>query len=639
MGFGSNGAILRVDLTAGTSTVETFDEAFYRRYPGGKALAAYHLLREMPAGADPLGPDNVLVLATGLLTGAPVSTATRFNAIARSPLTGAFGESEAGGYWGPELKMAGLDAVILTGRAASPVWIWIRDGVAEIRDAAGLWGQDPPFVQAAIREETGEKNARVLQIGRAGENLVPYAMLMNDLRHYNGRTGMGAVMGSKNVRAIAVKGTHRYLELAHDATALGQLGKALSARVTEHPQSWDLRTKGTPGLTDGLNAAGILPTRNFREGSFEQVDGIGWAAFEAIRSATRTCYACAVRCKPETAFDGRYRVTDTYDGPEYEAIAGFGSNCAIFDIELIARANELCNELGLDVISTAGTVAFAMECVEHGVLDVERDLGGMDLRFGNGEALLAVIPLIADRAGAGALLALGSRALSQRLGGGSEAWAMQVKGLELAMHEPRGKVGVALGYATNEAGADHLVGFHDPIFVNPESVAFKGAMALGITEPSPARDLGPVKQGIWYTSERWNNAEKVLGLCFFGPAPRSFIQVEDVITAVRAATGWDVTVDELLEIGERAMNLARVFNVREGFDRRQDKLPERLHLPLEGGPLTGVTIDREAFEAAITGLYELKGWDPATGAPTEGCLERLGLEWAQEGAAAGSATP
>jgi len=407
MGFGSNGTILRVDLTRGTTSVETFDEEFYRRYPGGKALAAYHLLREMPAGADPLGPDNVLVLATGLLTGAPVSTATRFNAIARSPLTGAFGESEAGGYWGPELKMAGFDAIILTGRSPEPVWLWVKDGAAELRDAGAFWGQDPPMVQAAIREQVGEKNARVLQIGRAGENLVPYAMLMNDLRHYNGRTGMGAVMGSKNLRAIAVKGSHRYLELAHDPDALQALGKRLSQQVTEHPQSWDLRTKGTPGLTDGLNAAGILPTRNFRQGSFESVEGIGFAAYEAIRSATRTCYACAVRCKPETAFEGqRYRVTDTYDGPEYEAIAGFGSNCAIFDIELIAKANELCNELGLDVISTAGTVAFVMECVEHGLM-MEDELQGTDLRFGNGEALLEAIPLIADREGVGALLALG----------------------------------------------------------------------------------------------------------------------------------------------------------------------------------------------------------------------------------------
>jgi aldehyde:ferredoxin oxidoreductase len=627
MAFGSNGTILRVDLSRGTTAVETFDEAFYRRYPGGKSLAAYHLLREMPAGADPLGPDNPLILATGILTGAPVSTATRFNAIARSPLTGAFGESEAGGYWGPELKMAGLDAIILTGRAPEPVWIWIRDGVAEIRDARDLWGQDPPTVQAAIKETVGERNARVLQIGRAGENLVPYAMLMNELRHYNGRTGMGAVMGSKNVRAIAVKGSRRYLELAHDPAALQAIGKRLAGEIADHPQGWDLRTKGTPGLTDGLNAGGILPTRNFRQGGFEHVDQIGWAAFEAIRSGTRTCYACAVRCKPETAFSDRFTVTDTYDGPEYEGIAGFGSNCAIFDLQLIARANELCNELGIDVISTAGTVAFVMECVEHGLIG-PAELQGVDLRFGNGEALLAALPLIAERRGIGELLALGSRRIAQQVGGESIAWAMQVKGLEMAMHEPRGKVGVALGYATNAAGADHLVGFHDGVFANPESVSFKGATKIGITEPADVFDLGETKVRNWYVAERWNSAEKVIGFCFFGPAPRSFIQVDDVVGAVRAATGWDVGVEDLLQWGERAVNLAQVFNVREGFSRVDDQLPGRLHEPLEGGTLTGRTIDREAFEAAITRLFELKGWDPATGVPSPERLRALGLDWA-----------
>ncbi len=628
MGYGFNGRVLRVDLTRGTTSVEEHDEDFYRQYPGGKALALYYLLREMPAGADPLGPDNVLILADGMLTGAPVSTATRFNAIARSPLTGAFGESEAGGYWGPELKMAGFDAIVLTGRAPDPVWIWVKDGRAEIRDASALWGQDPPFVQATIREETGEKNARVLQIGRAGENLVPYAMLMNDLRHYNGRTGMGAVMGSKNVRAVAVKGSQRYLSLAHDPDALQAIGKRLSGQVTEHPQSWDLRTKGTPGLTDGLNAAGILPTRNFREGAFENVDGIGWAAFEAIRSGTRTCYACAVRCKPETAFEGqRYRVTDTYDGPEYEAIAGFGSNCGIFDIELVAKANEMCNELGLDVISMAGTVAVVMECVEHGLMG-EAELHGTDLRFGNGEALLEAIQLTADREGVGALLALGSRRLAEQVGGESLGWAMQVKGLELAMHEPRGKVGVALGYATNEAGADHLVAFHDAIFVNPDGVAFKGAMKFGITEPTGVLDLGEKKQRIWYIAEKWNSAEKVIGFCFFGVVPRSFIQVDDVVGSVRAATGWDVDVDWLLEMGERAVNMARLFNVREGLRRADDRLPARLHTALEGGPLTGTSIDRAAFEDALTGLYTLKGWDTETAIPTRERLEALGIAWA-----------
>jgi aldehyde:ferredoxin oxidoreductase len=615
----------------GTTSVESFDEAFYRRYPGGKALAAHHLLREVPPGTDPLGPDNVLLLATGLLTGAPLSTATRFNAIARSPLTGAFGESEAGGYWGPELRMAGFDAVVLTGRSPEPVWLWVSDGRAEIRDARDLWGQDPPVVQAAIKNAVGEKNARVLQIGRGGENLVPYAMIMNELRHYNGRTGMGAVMGSKNVRAIAVKGSRRYTELAHDGAALAEIGKRLSRALPDHPQAWDLRTKGTPGLTDGLNAAGILPTRNFREGSFEGVGNIGWAAYEAIRSGTRSCYACAVRCKPETAFSDRYTVGDAYDGPEYEAVAGFGSNCAIFDLQLVARANELCNEEGLDVISTAGTVAFVMECVEHGLLG-PADLDGVDLRFGNGEALLEVIPLIARRQGAGEMLAQGSRRIAEQLGGEALDFAMQVKGLEMAMHEPRGKVGVAIGYATTSRRRPPRR-LPDPIFVN-ESVPFKGAMGIGITESADVFSLGETKVRNWFTSECWNSAEKVLGLCFFGPAPRSFIQASDVVEAVRAATGWDVTVDELLEAGERAVNLARVFNVREGLSRADDHLPARLHGPLEGGTLIGRSIDRAEFEAAITRLCELKGWDTATGIPTPERLRELGLEWTTEPAGA-----
>jgi aldehyde:ferredoxin oxidoreductase len=625
MANGTSGTILRVDLGTGSLVTETFDEDFYRTYPGGKALAAFHLLRDLAPGTDPLGPDNVLILAAGLLTGAPLSTATRFNVIARSPLTGGFGESEAGGYWGPELKMAGFEALIVTGRAPRPVYLSIRDGAAEIRDAQHLWGQDPPAVQAAIKDELSDRLVRVLQIGRAGENGVRYAMIMNELRHYNGRTGMGAVMGSKNLRAIAVRGTRKYVELAHDPAALSEIGKRLAKQIPEHPQGWDMRTKGTPGLTDGQNAAGILPTRNFRYGQFEHADALGMEAYLRLRSGTRTCYACAVRCKPEMAFSDRYSVTDTYDGPEYEAVAGFGSNCGIGDLQAVAKANELCNELGLDCISAAGTIAFAMECFEHGLLG-PADTDGLELRFGSIGALHAVLPLIAERRGIGELLSQGSCRAAQVIGGGAEQFAMHAKGLELAMHDPRGKVGVGLGYATNEAGGDHLVGFHDPLWVNRDSVPFRAAMDLGITETSETRDLGPTKVRTWYTAERWNSAEKVLGLCFFGPAPRSFIQVADVVGAVRAATGWDIGVDDLLETGERAVNLARMFNVREGIAGAQDHLPPRLHQPLENGPLEGASIPRDQFERAIGELYALKGWN-ADGVPTPERLRALSLEW------------
>jgi aldehyde:ferredoxin oxidoreductase len=583
-------------------------------------------LRELPKGANPLGPENILILANGLLTGAPFSTATRFNAIAKSPLTRGFGESEAGGYWGPELKMAGWEAIIVKGRAEYPVYLWIHNDHVEIRDARELWGREPAEVQNKIREMHNDKLIRVLQIGIAGENLVRYASLTNDLRHFNGRSGMGAVMGSKNLRAIAVRGNFKYLDFAADPKPITELGRALAKRVKEHPQSWDLQDKGTPGLVDGLNAAGILPTRNFHQGAFENVDKVKWAEYESkLLTARRSCYACAVRCKREVKVDDRYQVSDAYGGPEYETLDGFGPNCAIDDLQAIAKANELCNRFGLDTISTSSVVSFAMECYEHGLIDREQT-GGLDLRFGNADAMLVLIEMIAKRQGIGDLLAEGTQRAAEMIGGDAKFFAMQVKGQELPMHDPRGKVGVGIGYAINDAGADHLVSIHDPMIANPESAGFKGAAVLGI-EAVPPRELSPRKARNYFIMENWNSAEKVTGLCFFGPTPRSFIQVDEVVTAMRAATGWHITAQDILQIGERATNMARAFNIREGFTRADDTLPERLFQPLENGALQGVAIPKPDFERTLDEVYKFKDWNPQTGAPSRARLRELGIEW------------
>ena len=626
MNFGTSGKILRVDLTTQSTRVDTFDEAFYRLYPGGKALAAHILLRELPRGTEPLDPANILILANGVLTGAPFSTATRFTAAARSPLTRAYGESEAGGFWGPELKMAGWEALVITGRAAQPVYLWIHDDRVEIRDARHLWGREPEAVQTTIRDELADKLIRVLQIGSGGENLVRFAAMTNELRHFNGRSGIGAVMGSKNLRAIAVRGTTRYADFARDPKPIAALGTTLAKRVKEHPQSWDLQDKGTPGLVEGLNAAGILPTRNFHQGAFEHVDNVKWAVYEKeLLTARRSCYACAVRCKREVKVNDRYQVSDAYGGPEYETLDGFGPNCGIDDLQAIAKANELCNRFLLDSISASSTVAFAMECFEHGLISL-KETGGMDLRFGNVAAMLKTIELIAQRQGIGDLLAEGTRRAAELIGGDARYFAMQVKGQELAMHDPRGKVGVGIGYAINEAGADHLTSAHDPMIANPDSVGFKGAAPLGITAV-PARELSARKVRNYYIMENWTSAEKVTGMCFFGPTPRSFIQVDELVSALRAATGWDIDAQEIMRIGERATNLARAFNVREGFTRQDDVLPERLHQPLENGVLAGVAIPKAEFENALTQVYQLKGWDPQTTAPTRAKLRELGIEW------------
>lgn len=626
MGEGNTGKILRVDLTHRTTTVEKLDEALYRLYPGGKALAGYILLRELPPHTEPLSPDNLLVLANGLLTGAPFSTATRFTAAARSPLTGAYGESEAGGFWGPELKMAGYEAIVIRGRADAPVYLLVRDDQIEIRDARGLWGREPEEVQDRIRDELGDKLIRVLQIGIGGENLVRFAAMTNELRHFNGRTGMGAVMGSKNLKAIAVRGRGRYLDLANDPKPIAELGRSLAKRVREHPQSWDLQVKGTPGLVDGLNAAGILPTRNFRQGAFERVDNIKWAVYEKeLLTARRSCYACAVRCKREVKVNDRYQVSDAYGGPEYETIDGFSANCGIDDLQAVAKANELCNRYTLDSISTSSTISFAMECFEHGLIG-PADTGGMELKFGNVDSMLKTIDLIAHRQGIGNLLADGVKRAAEVIGGDARYFAMHVKGEELPMHDPRGKVGVGLGYAVSETGADHLTAAHDPMVANPESISFKAAQVLGI-EAVPPRELSNRKARNYAILENWSSLGKVVGLCFFGPAPRSFIQIDEVLNAVRAASGWNLTVEELSRIGERATNLARAFNVLNGFSRKDDTLPERLFQPLENGALAGVAISKPEFEQTMTELYKYKGWDPDSATPTRARLVELGIGW------------
>ncbi len=625
--YGSNEKLLRVNLTTGSLNVETISEEFYRLYPGGKALAGYILLNEIPPHTEPFSPENVLVIANGLLTGAPVSTATRYIVSARSPLTNGYGESEAAGFWGPELKMAGFEAIVVTGRSEQPVYLWIHDGQAEIRQATHLWGHECAEVQTTIRTELGDEKIRVLQIGIAGENLVRYAGLTNDLRHFNGRNGMGAVMGSKNLRAIAVRGKQRYQTLAHDSGSLLALGSKLAKGVRENPQSWDLQVKGTPSLVEPLNAAGILPTRNFRQGAFEGMDDIKWEAYEKqILTARRSCYACAIRCKREVAINGK---PSPYGGPEYETIGSMGSDCGINDLQAIAKANELCNAYMLDTISTGATIAFAMECFEHGLIGLD-DTDGIDLRFGNTEAMLVMIERIARRQGFGNLLAEGSKRAADQIGGDAHFFAIQVKGQELAMHDPRGKYNVGIGYAVSEIGADHLVVTHDSTLAKSESIMFKNAQALGIRNALPPRLLNDEKMEQFYILEKWNSLEKVVGYCFFGPAPRSFIHPDDVLVSINAATGWNLTMEEALQIGERAINMARVFNAREGFSRKDDCLPERLFQPLENGALAGQSMQHADFEQALTRLYYLKGWDPETTVPSRKRLEQLSLGWAAD---------
>ncbi len=629
--FGTPGKVLHIDLTHSTFQFESLTEDFYRLYPGGKALAGYYILHDIPVHADPLGPENVLVIACGLLCGAPIPTSTRFTVAARSPLTGAYGESEAGGYWGPELKFAGFEAIVIRGCTPHPVYVWISDGAVEIRDASHLWGREPDEVQTAIRDELGDDLVRVLQIGVGGEQMVRYASITNELRHFNGRTGMGAVMGSKNLKAIAVRGHRRFGSFAFDPSSLQELGRKLSQESKANPISWGLHEQGTLALVDGMNAGGILPTRNFHQGLFEGAGQINWGSYsKEIFTGPHSCFACNVRCKRGVEVRDRYNVSKDYGGPEYETVAGFGSNCCIDDIQAVAKANELCNRFTLDTISTSGTIAFAMECYENGLIGLE-DTGGIDLRFGNAEAMLQMIENIAHREGFGNLLAEGSRQAALVIGKGAIEFAMQVKGQELALHDPRGKVAVGLGYAISEIGADHLVTIHDPSLSNPESFTFKSAKLINDQiVPLPPRDLSDQKVVQYLIFENWVSFGKTIGLCFFGPAPRSFMLATDIMAAVHFATGWDMSIEDFLKIGERGTNMARLFNLREGFTPADDTLPDRLFSPLENGSLKGICISKDDFRRALTTLYMLKSWDCITGIPKPEKLRDLNLSWAVE---------
>ncbi len=624
MPYGYHGKVLVVNLTDSSLDVETPDGALYRRYLGGGALATHYLLRELRPGVDPLGPDNVLVFASSVISGTPCPGAARFTTAAKSPLTGGFGESEAGGWWGPEFKAAGFDAIVIKGRAPHPVYLWITNGRAELRDASAVYGRTTADAQDIIRTQLGEPKARIAQIGPAGERLVRYACVLNELKHANGRTGMGAVLGSKNLRAVAVRGTLGV------PVANRKAAREIVQTVVKSYTPDSLQDVGTARGVRPFNAGGILPTRNFREGAFEQAESItGEAMRDTILTDRGTCYACPVRCKREVKVDEPWHVDPTYGGPEYETIGAFGSACGIGDLGAIAKANEICNAYGMDTISAGLTVAFAMECFEHGLL-TKADTGGLDLRFGNGEAMVAVVQMIADRRGLGDLLAEGSKRAAARIGRGAEQFAMQIKGQELPLHEPRGKPGVGLEFAVSPTGADHLEGPHDVAFERPDQPTFAALAGIGPLEPIPALEISARKgRRLLYLQNLWSLYNSI-GLCLMMSAPNPPFKMPWIVDYLNAVTGWDVTVEELMRVGERATTMARIFNVREGFGPADDTLPERLFSPLEAGALKGRAVDKQGFLESLHAYYDEAGWDSATGVPTPERLAALGIGWAAE---------
>lgn len=628
MPYGYHGKILLVDLTNERVTVDQPDERWYRTYMGGTNFGLYYILKHMPPGADALGPDNVLTLMLSVLTGAPFSGQSRMTANARSPLTGAIGDSQAGGFFPAELKYAGYDGIVLLGKAAQPVYLWIKDGAVELRSAAHLWGLGAWDTETRLREELGDNKVEVACCGPAGELGVRYAAIMNMRNRACGRTGLGAVMGSKNLKAVAVRGTLR--PQPADAKAVKGVAAAGAAEYKANRGMQELGELGTAGVVAGQEFQGGLPTRNYQSGvfaDFEQITGERLA--ETLLVDRDTCYACVVRCKREVESE-QYNVKRELGGPEYETIASFGSYCAVNDLPAIAKANALCNDYGLDTISAGATIAWAMECYEAGILTAD-DTGGIDLRWGNAAAMLEALEALAFRRGTfGDLLAQGSARAAATLGPAAQARLITVKGSEAPAHMPQVKRSLGLIYAVNPFGADHQSSEHDTSYEESSGERSLGWLAeLGLTRPVPATSLGAEKVEFALITQYWTSLTDAINLCQFdwgatwqlyGPAmtPR----------VVQAVTGWEVDTKELLEVGARRVNLMKVFNAREGFTREDDKLSKRLHEQLKGGISDGLQITEEELEAAKDLYYRMAGWDVETGNPTPERLQELGIGWA-----------
>lgn len=627
--FGFAGKILHVNLSKAKITIEEPSEEFYKMYLGGSAMGTYYIYKYTPGGADPLGAKNTLTLMISATTGVSISGQSRMNANAKSPLTGLIGDSQVGGFFPAELKFSGFDGIVFTGKSPKPVYLWVHDGQAELRDATHLWGKITGETEKTIREELGDPKIQVAQIGPAGEKLIRFASIMNMCNRANGRTGMGAVMGSKNLKAVAVRG-HNKVKTA-DPAAIARLARLAPQRVQDIPDMKALQDFGTANVLNYQNTMGGLPTRNYTSGTFEKAEDLsGEHMSETILKENDTCYACVVRCKRVVETEYRKNHVDPfYGGPEYETLSTFGSYCGIGNMKAVALANQMCDQNGLDTIACGATIAFAMDCFEHGYLTL-KDTGGINLHFGNADGMLAILKKIIKREGLGDLLANGSAYAAEKIGKGAQDLVVAVKNHELPAHMPQVKRSLALIYAVNPFGADHQSSEHDPGYA-PDTASYnlKLFAELGLTNPQPDRVLNREKVKMALYSE-WNYSfMDTADLCQFvyGPAWQVY-GPKDEAELMRATTGWDWTVDDVQKIGERRLNMLRAFNAREGAGRNRDTLPKRIYdEPLKGGASEGLSVTRQEVEEALDMYYEMCGWDVSTGKPTRAKLEELGLGW------------
>jgi len=623
------GKILRVNLTRQELKDEPLPDDVARKYVGGRGLGAKILFEELKPGIDPLGPENKMVIAAGVMPAIPFAGNSRFAVCAKSPLGYAWGESLSGGYMAPKIKQAGFDAVIIEGAAETPVWLYVNNGKAELRDASEYWGKFTADTEKGIKKELGDTDSRqtsVATIGPAGEKLVRFAAIINDLREACGRSGMGAVMGSKKLKAWACKGSLK--PKVYDEKKLNEYVRQCVGEVKKGSYIPSLHDFGTAGDTDDYNLSGRLPTKNFQRGTFEGADKITGETLvsSGFLVGRDTCWACSTNCKRVVEAKEPYEIHRELGGQEYETTAALGSFCFNDNMYAIGKANELCNLYGLDTISTGVVIAFAMEAYEKGLI-TKTQTRGLELRWGSPEAIFGLVEKIGRREDIGDLLAEGVSRAAKKIGLGAEEFALHVKGREVPMHEPRGKRNVGLMYAVADRGACHMEWEHDDMWEPDTALRPELGLTADYVPERGLLDYGLSKVRIAkIAADLWSMCNSLV-VCVFDIYPGGGLEHSTLLGILNAATGWNMTMKEYMQVGERAIDLTRAFNAREGLTRKDDRLPNRLMEPLPDGTFAGKPLTQEMLDSMLDNYYELRGWDMNTGVPTRTKLETIGLEF------------
>lgn len=614
---GYTGKILRIDLSSQTFSEEDVSERLAKDFIGGAGFGVYYLFKEVPADADPLGEANKLIFAPGPLTGSRAPCASRMAITTKSPLTGAIGMALTGGQFPAELKFAGYDAVIIEGKADKPTWVLIRDGSVSFQSAARLWGTSTFDCQQLIKEDLKDGNVRIACIGPAGEKLSRIACIINE-RRAAGRKGLGAVMGSKNLKAIAVKGSRRALGVA-DEEAFKRARRFMLDQMKASPVLYSaFAPNGTPLVVDVTCGMGIFPTKNWSAtGEWVPIEGLGTGVHASRIVGKEPCYNCPVGCsRLRLVRDGKYAGALT-EGPEYESVYSLGGTVGVDSVDAVIAADRLCDELGFDTMSAGVTVGFAMELFERGIIG-QHETDGLELKFGNDEAMMELLHKMAFREGFGAVLADGCKIAAQRIGRGSEQYAMVVKGMELPAYDVRGAKAHGLNYATAYTGADHNRGY-----------AFQEIFAIPVPEAVDRFAVeGKGKLTKWNQDVRAATCDCPTMCAFLLDMALPANAPQNTANLLSAIAGIDVTPEDVVTVGERLNNLARVYNNLAGFTRADDTLPRRLMAePLAEGNSKGGVISQAELDQMLDEYYAARGWT-RDGVPTEEKLINLGLDYA-----------